>query len=152
MSLGLSAAQFIRTISSNSLSFFYLSLADCSLFQLYLKPDTISNPSLQQILSSSTPYSMDFRYPSAFLNTICRVLISSGCSNFSPRSSSSSTVLLLYLPCLWARQFGFTQFIPSFPSLPSGPPTAALEEQLTQSYQTPTFGLNTIMLSDVESF
>ena len=53
---------------------------------------------------------------------------------------------------LWACQFGFTEFIPSFPSLPSGSPIVALVEQLTKSYQTPTCGLNTIMLSNVESF
>ena len=53
MPLGLSATQSIRTISTNSLFFFFLSLADCSLFQLYLKPDTISCTSWQQILSSS---------------------------------------------------------------------------------------------------
>ena len=39
MSLGLSEAQSIRTISSNSLSYFFLSLAYHSLSQLYLKPD-----------------------------------------------------------------------------------------------------------------
>ena len=44
MSLGLSVAQSIRTLSSYSLSFFSLSLANSSLFQLYLKLDTISNP------------------------------------------------------------------------------------------------------------
>ena len=41
MSLGLSAAQFIRTISLDSLSSFYLSLVNHSLSQLYMKPDTI---------------------------------------------------------------------------------------------------------------
>ena len=124
-------------LSLNSLSFFFLSLADLSLSQLYLKPDTISNPTWKQILNSSTPYLLDFKYSSTFVNTIYKVLISRGCYVFSPYLSSSSTVFLPYLPCLWARQFRFTQFIPSFPSLPSGPPIATLVEQLTQSYQTP---------------
>ena len=47
MSLGLSAAQSIRTISSDSHSYFLLSLADRSLSQLYLKPDIISSPTWQ---------------------------------------------------------------------------------------------------------
>ena len=51
MSLGLSVAQFI---SSASLSIFFLSLADCSLSQSYLKLDNISSPTWQQILNSST--------------------------------------------------------------------------------------------------
>ena len=51
MSLGLSAAQSIRTISSNSLYSFFLSLENRSLSQLYLKPDTISSPTWQQILN-----------------------------------------------------------------------------------------------------
>ena len=42
--LKVSTAQSIRTISSDSLSSFFLSLADYSLSQLYLKLDTISNP------------------------------------------------------------------------------------------------------------
>ena len=45
MSLGLSAAQSIKVIFSDSLSSFFLSLADRSLSQLYLKLDTISSPS-----------------------------------------------------------------------------------------------------------
>ena len=147
--LGLSTTQSIRIISTNSLSSFFLSLANHSLSQLYLKPDTISRTSWQQILSSSTPYLLDFKYLSAFLNTICRVLISRVCYAFSPQLSSSSIV---FLPYLWACQFGFTQFIPSFPSLPSKPPTIALVDQLTQSYQIPTYGLKTIMLSNVASF
>ena len=44
MSLGLSAAQSIRTISLDSLCSFFLILEYRSLSQLYLKPDTISNP------------------------------------------------------------------------------------------------------------
>ena len=44
MSLGLSAAPSIRIISSDSPSSFFLSLADHSLSQLYLKLDTISSP------------------------------------------------------------------------------------------------------------
>ena len=131
MSLGLSAAQSIRTISLDSLSFFFPSSAGRSLSQLYLKPNTISSPTWQHILNSSTPYSLDFKYSSIFLVTVCRVLISGGCYAFSPQLSSYFIVFLPYLPCLWARQFGFTQFIPSFPALPSGPPTAALVEQLT---------------------
>ena len=43
MSLGLIVTQSIRTISSYSLSSFFLSLVDRSLSQLYLKPDTISS-------------------------------------------------------------------------------------------------------------
>ena len=43
MSLGLSAAQSIRIISTNSLSSFFLSLADRSLPQLYLKSNIISS-------------------------------------------------------------------------------------------------------------
>ena len=81
--LGLSTTQSIRIISINSLSSFFLSLANRSLSQLYLKPDTISRTSWQQILSSSTPYLLDFKYLSAFLNTICRVLISRVCYAFS---------------------------------------------------------------------
>ena len=108
MSLRLSAAQSIRTMSTNSISYFFLSLANRSLPQLYLKPDTISNPSWQQILSSSTPYLLDFKYPLAFLNTVCKVLIFGGCYFFPPQLSSSFEVFLPYLPCLWARQFGFT--------------------------------------------
>ena len=84
MSLDLNAVQSIRTISTDSLSSFFLNLANRSLSQLYLKPDTISSPSWQQILSSSTPYLLDFKFPSAFLNTICRVLIYGGCYAFSP--------------------------------------------------------------------
>ena len=42
--LKVSTAQSIRTISSDSLSSFFLSLGNCSLSQLYLKLDTISNP------------------------------------------------------------------------------------------------------------
>ena len=42
MSIGISVAQSIRTISIDSLSSFFLSLADYSLPQLYLKLDTIS--------------------------------------------------------------------------------------------------------------
>ena len=45
MSLGFSATQSIMTISLDFISYFFLSLADCSLSQLYLKPDTISSPS-----------------------------------------------------------------------------------------------------------
>ena len=45
MSLGLSTTQSIRTISTNSLSSFFLSLAGRSLSQLYLKPDKIFSPS-----------------------------------------------------------------------------------------------------------
>ena len=56
MSLGLSAAQSIRTISSDSLSSFFLILAYRSLSQLYLKSDTVSSLTWQQILNSSTPY------------------------------------------------------------------------------------------------
>ena len=149
MSLDLSVAQSIRIISSPSFFFSFLSLVDTSLSQLYLKPDTISSPTWQQILNSSTPYLLDFKYSSAFLSTVCRVLISGGCYTFSPQLSSSSIV---FLPFLWACQFIFTHFIPSFPSLPSGPPMIALVEQLIQSYQTPTCGLKTIMLSNVESF
>ena len=130
MSFSLSATQYIRTISSYSLSFFFLSLADRSLSQLYLKLDTISSPSLHQILSSSTPYLLDFKYPLSFLSIVYRILISGDCYAFSPHMSSSFAVFLPYLPCSWARQFGFTQFIPSFPSLPLGPPTIALIEQL----------------------
>ena len=44
MSLGLSAAQSIRTTSLDSIYSFFLSLADRSLSQLYLKLGTISNP------------------------------------------------------------------------------------------------------------
>ena len=44
MSLGLSVARSIRIKSSYSLSSFFLSLANRSLSQLYLKPDTISSP------------------------------------------------------------------------------------------------------------
>ena len=44
MSLGLSATQSIRTISSDSLSSFFIGLVDRSLSQVYLKPDTISSP------------------------------------------------------------------------------------------------------------
>ena len=44
MSLGLSAAQSIKAISSYSLSSIFLSLTDHSLSQLYLKTDTISSP------------------------------------------------------------------------------------------------------------
>ena len=84
MSLGLSAVQSIRTISTDSLSFFFLSLVDRSFSQLYLKPDTISNLSWQHILSSFAPYLLDFKYPSSFLNTFYRVLISRGCYAFSP--------------------------------------------------------------------
>ena len=102
MSLGLSTTQSIRTIYSNSLSFFFLSLADSSLYQLYLKPDTISTSSWQLILSSSTPYLLDFKYASTFLNTVFRVMISGGCYAFSPQLSSSSVVFLPYLPLLWA--------------------------------------------------
>ena len=47
MSLGLSAAQSIMTISLDSLSSFFLSLADRSLYQLYLKLDAISSPTWQ---------------------------------------------------------------------------------------------------------
>ena len=46
MSLGLSATQSIRSIPSYSLSSFFLSLTDCYLSQLYLKPNTISSPNL----------------------------------------------------------------------------------------------------------
>ena len=92
MSLGLSATQSIRAIIIDSLSFFFLSLADHSLLQLYLKPNIISSSSRQQILSSSTPYLLDFKYPSAFLSTVCRVLISGGCYAFS------SAIFLPYLP------------------------------------------------------
>ena len=137
---------------SSSFSSFFLSLADCSLSQLYLKPDTISSSTWQQILNSFTLYLLDFKYSSTFLSKVCRVLISGGCYAFSPQLSSSFAVFLPYLPYLWACQFGFTQFISSFPSLPSRPPTIALVEQLTQSYQTHTNGLKTIMLLDVESF
>ena len=45
MSLGLNAAQSIRTISLYSLSYFCLSLPNRSLSQLCLKPNTISSPS-----------------------------------------------------------------------------------------------------------
>ena len=44
MSLGLNVAQSIRTISSDSLSSFFLILVDRSLSQLYLEPNTISSP------------------------------------------------------------------------------------------------------------
>ena len=44
MYLGLSAAQSIKAISSNSLYSFFLSLVDHSLSQMYLKLDTISSP------------------------------------------------------------------------------------------------------------
>ena len=103
MSLGLSAAQSIQTISSDSFSSLFLRLADLSLSQLYLKPDTISSPSWQQILSSTTSYLMDFNYLLALLNTFCRVLTSGGCYAFSPQLSSSFTMFLPYLPCLWTR-------------------------------------------------
>ena len=63
MPLGLSAAQSIKTISTDSLYSFFLSFAYLSLSQLYLKFDTISCTSLQQILSSSTSYFLDFKYP-----------------------------------------------------------------------------------------
>ena len=64
MSLGLSATQSIRTISSTSISSFFLSLEDRSLSQMYLKPSTISSTTWQQILNSSTPYLLDFKYSS----------------------------------------------------------------------------------------
>ena len=134
MCLGLSVTQSIRTISTDSLSSFFLHLANHSLPQLYLKSDTISSLSWQQTLSSCTPYLLDFKYPSVFLSIVCKVLISRGCYAFSPQLSSYSIVFLPYLPCLWARQFGFTKFIPSVPSLQLGSPTVALVEQLAQSY------------------
>ena len=102
MSLSLTVAQSIRTISLDSLSSFFLSMAVRSLLQLYLKPDTIPNPTWQQILNSSTPYLLDFKYSSAFLSTVCRVLISGGCYAFSPQMSFSYAVFLPCLPCLWA--------------------------------------------------
>ena len=104
------------------------------------------------ILNFSSPYLLDFKYSSAFLNTVCRVLIYGGCYAFSPQLSFSSTIFLPYLPCLWVHQFGLTQIILSFPSLPLGQPTTTLVKQLTKSYHTPPCGLKTIMLSNVESF
>ena len=98
----------MRVVSTNSLSSFFLSLSDRSLSQLYLKPNTISSPSREQILSSSNPYLQDFKYPLAPLSTVCRVLIFGGCNAFSPQLSSSFEILLPYFPYLWARQFGFT--------------------------------------------
>ena len=47
MSLGLSATQSIRIISSTFLFYFFLSLENRSLSQLYLKPNTISSPTCQ---------------------------------------------------------------------------------------------------------
>ena len=102
MSLGLSVAQSIRTISLDSLSSFFFSMVERSLLQLYLKPDTIPSLTWQQILNSSTPYLLNFKYSSTFLSTVCKVLISGGCYDFSPHMSFSYAVFLPYLPSLWA--------------------------------------------------
>ena len=112
MSLGLSVAQSIRTIYTNSLSFFFLSLENRSLSQLYLKPNTISSLSWHQILSSSTPYLLDFKYPSSFLNTFYRVMIFRGCYAFFAQLSSYSGIFLPYLPHLSVWIYSVYPFIP----------------------------------------
>ena len=116
---------------SDDLMSFFLRLVDWALVHLFVRPYSIHVSTWNRILASSQPYLHDFESLLAFTSVACRVLISGGCFAFSPLKFTSPASLHLqpYLPCLWACQFGFQQFIPDLPPLPF----AQLDLEFTQT-------------------
>ena len=81
-----------------------------------------------------------------------RVLISRGFFAFSTSLSTPLASLQPYLPYLWARQFGFQQFIPALPPLPSVQPDFEFVQKLVKEYQTPSCSIGITSLSTTQSF
>ena len=94
----------------------------------------------------------DFENPLASTSAAYRVLISEGCFAFSSSMSASLTSLLPYLPCLWARRFGFQQFILALPSLPSVQLDLEFAQIMVKEYQTLSSSIGITSLSTTLSF
>ena len=119
---------------------------------MFLKPGSIHISTWNQILASSQPYVHDFESYMASTRANCRALISGGCFTFSSSLFTSPTSLQPYLPCLWARQFGFQQFIPTLPPLPYVQLDFELVQKLVKDYQTPSCSIRFTSLSMTQPF
>ena len=137
-------------LSATSFSSFILCLADHSLSQLYLKYDTISSPNYQHILNSFTPYLLDFKYSPAFLNIVCRVLISRGLLRFFPSVFFLLCNLLTLLALLMGLPIRIYSLYPFIPFLTLRTTYYSIRRATEPILQTPTYDLKTIMLLDVE--
>ena len=131
---------------------FFLGLVDRALIHLFPRLDFVHISSWNKILASSQPYMHDFESPLASTSTACRVLISGGCFTFSSLMFASLASLQPYLPCLWACQFGFQQFIPALPHLPFAKLDLEFALTLVKEYQTLSCSIGITSLSTTPSF
>ena len=94
----------------------------------------------------------DFENTLASTSATCRVLISGGCFAFSSSMSAPLASLLPYLPCLWARRFGFQQFILALPPLPFVQLDLEFAQILVKEYQTLSSSIGITSLFMAPSF
>ena len=149
--LGLHVAHSLHTMPSDDHMSFFLGLVDWALVHLYLRLNSIYISAWNQILASSQPYLQDFEGPLAFASISCRVLVSGGCFAFSSLMSPSLASLQPYLIYLWARLFGFQQFITTLPSLPSSQLDVEFTQALVKEYRTLSCSIGITSLSTAPS-